>query len=405
MGFRTYLLSLIFEYETTKILIINSKRVSLINRFIQACILAYIIGYVLVYEKGYQSFDNVESAITSKVKGITVTNYSDDEFQVNTNKELYNRVWDAIEYVIPPSENGAFFIMTNVIITPNQTQSVCDETADLEAALCDPQAVKPCPVGVIFKLGNGQTTGKCVNSTQVPGKFVCEVKAWCPVEYDVLPLKNNRVLINGAENYTVLIKNSIDFPFFGSKYRRNNIVKTSNSSYLQSCYYNEITDPFCPVFRIGDMIREAGENFTEMAYKGAVMAITIKWYCDLDWSFMDYCVPSYSFRRLDDHAPLIAPGWNFRFSYNHEFGRRTTLKAYGIKFVLETQGRAGKFDLIPTFLNIGAGLGLMALASIISDLVVSGLANSRNQYKENKYEYIEGEDSFQINREGYQAVL
>jgi len=36
-------------------------------------------------------------------------------------------VWDEADYVIPPAENGAFFVTTNVIITPNQTWGTCPE--------------------------------------------------------------------------------------------------------------------------------------------------------------------------------------------------------------------------------------------------------------------------------------
>ena len=35
------------------------------------------------------------------------------------------RVWDEADYVVPPAENGAFFITTNVLISPNQTQVKC----------------------------------------------------------------------------------------------------------------------------------------------------------------------------------------------------------------------------------------------------------------------------------------
>ena len=35
---------------------------------------------------------------------------------------LYTRVWDVADYVVPPAENGAFFVATNVIITANQTR-------------------------------------------------------------------------------------------------------------------------------------------------------------------------------------------------------------------------------------------------------------------------------------------
>ena len=36
--------------------------------------------------------------------------------------DLYARVWDEADYVVPPAENGAFFITTKVLITANQTQ-------------------------------------------------------------------------------------------------------------------------------------------------------------------------------------------------------------------------------------------------------------------------------------------
>ena len=41
--------------------------------------------------------------------------------------QLYERVWDEADYVVPPAENGAFFITTNLVITPNQTMGKCPE--------------------------------------------------------------------------------------------------------------------------------------------------------------------------------------------------------------------------------------------------------------------------------------
>ena len=49
-----------------------------------------------------------------------------------------------------------------------------------------------------------------------------------------------------------------------------------------------------------------------------------------------YCANfRYNFRLLD------TSGWNFRHAHYHEEGRRTLYKAYGIKFVIIVQGRAG----------------------------------------------------------------
>jgi P2X purinoceptor 4 len=41
------------------------------------------------------------------------------------------RVWDEADYVVPPAENGAFFVTTNIIVTPNQTWGSCPEVRRL----------------------------------------------------------------------------------------------------------------------------------------------------------------------------------------------------------------------------------------------------------------------------------
>ena len=40
---------------------------------------------------------------------------------------MYERIWDESDYVIPPAENSAFFVMTNMVLTPNQTRTSCPE--------------------------------------------------------------------------------------------------------------------------------------------------------------------------------------------------------------------------------------------------------------------------------------
>ena len=42
-----------------------------------------------------------------------------------------HQVWDEADYVVPPAENGAFFVTTNVVITPNQTWGECPEVGDI----------------------------------------------------------------------------------------------------------------------------------------------------------------------------------------------------------------------------------------------------------------------------------
>ena len=47
------------------------------------------------------------------------------------------QVWDEADYVVPPAENGAFFVTTNVVITPNQTWGECPEVGDITIFLSE----------------------------------------------------------------------------------------------------------------------------------------------------------------------------------------------------------------------------------------------------------------------------
>ena len=82
----------------------------------------------LAYSKGYQSAYPVQSVVVTKVKGTVYTQYDDKELAV-PHPEFYKRIWDSQDIVTPAhgGENGGFFVMTNLIITPNQTRDVCAE--------------------------------------------------------------------------------------------------------------------------------------------------------------------------------------------------------------------------------------------------------------------------------------
>nr|XP_054749125.1 P2X purinoceptor 4-like [Lytechinus pictus]XP_054749126.1 P2X purinoceptor 4-like [Lytechinus pictus] len=377
-----------FEYDTPKIVHIKSKKVGLINRLLQLAIIGYIIGWVLVYKKGYQSTDDVMSAVTTKMKGVAYTNITDEPNLNVKDTTPYNRIWDVSDYVIPPQQTNAFFVMTNMIITPGQSKGECPEDPKIPNAECS--GPEDCDADMPITNGNGVMTGKCVNYTYPDGNVTqtCEIKAWCPVEFDKTPVTNKSVLSDAA-NFTVLIKNSIQFPKF--KVSKRNILEDSNSTYLKQCHYSSRTDQFCPVFTLGTIAKEIGGDFNSLAYLGAVVGIIIHWDCNLDYS-LDNCRPMYTFRRLDNRNALIAPGYNFRYSINYkendtEF--RTQTKAYGILFQVIVSGEAGKFDVVPLILNIASGLALLSLASIMADICVLYLLKKRYFYRQKKYQLVD----------------
>ena len=46
---------------------------------------------------------------------------------------------------------------------------------------------------------------------------------------------------------------------------RCNALQTNNPTYFKSCKYDPFFSPFCPVFRVRDMVEAAGETFGDLA--------------------------------------------------------------------------------------------------------------------------------------------
>lgn len=168
----------------------------------------------------------------------------------------------------------------------------------------------------------------------------------------------------------MLIKNNIRFPAFN--FIRRNILPGMTDSYLKSCHRGN--DPLCPIFKLGDVVRDAGEKFSEMAVEGGVIGIQIKWDCNLD-PLMLHCLPRYSFRRLDEKESnkTLYPGLNFRYAkYNAVNGveERTLYKAFGIRFDVMVFGQAGRFSFIQLIIYIGSTLSYYALTTILIDWLI-----------------------------------
>jgi len=381
-------IGILLHYETVKIIDIKNKKVGALYRFIQLIIISYVIGYVIVYKKGYQEFDVAISTVTTKLKGTTYVDFG------KFNSTLFNgiRIYDPSDYVIPPQETDAVFVMTNMILTPKQSQSNCPEDSKFKDVHCKKDS--DCPKMVPVKNGNGVRTGKCVPSDRNSSMTVCEIYGWCPTEVDKLPMPNNNFsdtvpLLDGTKYSTMLVKNQISFPKFRAI--RNNIIQFNDSTYLKRCHYNADTDPLCPIFNLEDIVSSCGDNYTDVAYQGAIYGIIIEWDCNLDHS-IDECLPKYQFKRLDDVNSPISPGYNFRYAdyYVQEDTRyRVLTKAYGIKFELLVHGKAGKFNVIPLLTNLGAGMALLGIATVWCDFIVMYLLKKRNVYREHKYQRVD----------------
>ncbi|XP_036954783.1 P2X purinoceptor 7 isoform X1 [Acanthopagrus latus] len=362
------------QYETNKLVRIQSVRLGSMKWSLNAFILLFIC-IMMLWNRKYQEFDQVVSSVTTKVKGVAQTHLPG----------IGDMVWDVVDYSGPSHDKNSFFVVTNVIVTKNQKQGKCPEVLRI-GRLC--RTDKDCERGAWDQQSHGIQTGSCVTSDV--SKKTCEVSAWCPVEKRGNPPRP--ALLAAAENFTVLIKNNIGFPAFN--FIRRNILPTMNGAYLSSC--QRVNDSLCPIFRLGDIVRDAGEKFSEMAVEGGVIGILIKWDCNLDW-LMRRCLPRYSFRRLDEKESnrTLYPGLNFRYAkYNTVNGveERTLYKVFGIRFDVMVFGQAGRFSFIQLIIYIGSTLSYYALTTILIDWLIGTSCYSAEvgqNYSEKKVEAVQ----------------
>ncbi|XP_029413318.1 P2X purinoceptor 5 isoform X2 [Nannospalax galili] len=339
----------LFDYKTAKFVVAKSKKVGVLYRLLQLSVLLYLIIWVFGIKKSYQDTDtSLQSAVVTKVKGVAFTNTT----------LLGERLWDVADFVIPFQGNNAFIVITNLILTLNQRQGTCAEHEGIPDGKCSQD--NDCLAGETVTAGHGLKTGRCLrvgNSTT----GTCEIFAWCPVE--------RRIKLT------------------------DNVLETTNKTYLKTCHFSP-KNLYCPIFRLGTIISWAGTNFQDIALKGGVIGIYIEWDCDLDKAASN-CNPRYYFNRLDNkHSKSLSSGYNFRFAryYRDHNGKeyRDLIKAYGIRFDVIVYGKAGKFSIIPTVINLGTGFALMGAGAFLCDLILIYLIRKRGFYRDKKFEKVSG---------------
>ena len=87
-----------------------------------------------------------------------------------------------------------------------------------------------------------------MNHYQTSGGDYCQISAWCPVENDQ-KLSTTAPVLSNTDKFTVYIKNSIAFPYFGAQYRKSNIGNVENATLwlMYSSFFSNL-QPIHPVF-------------------------------------------------------------------------------------------------------------------------------------------------------------
>ncbi|VDP68680.1 unnamed protein product [Echinostoma caproni] len=443
-GLRGFFTEVMFVFEMPKVVHIRNPALGLLFRLVQLSILTYFVIFVMWWNKGYQSFDRALSGVTAKVSGVSWV--GSDRFTPG------GPLVDNGAYNLRSLQNSGVYLTTRITAKAIQQLGYCAELTSLPDAHCLTDA--HCtpgttaghsiygPDGRMFSIedidlnddGHGVFTGRCLQAMQV-----CEIYGWCPVRAEnqtslgrvasssrvITPINilmepytfftdlefiqrhrsawepSNLKLVPpffDVLNYTLFIRNAIEFPYFDVK--RRNILQWMTEDYLHSCMYDPVSplNQYCPVFRVYDMLRLAGANPDRMIYFGGVIAITIDWTCDLDWS-VEHCLPQYAFRQLDYNPDVnqsqlikgagLAEGSHqeltIHFGHDGQNGTgryRLLLNSHGIAFLIRVTGQAGKFNLLSFTMRFGSGLALLSGATIMCDLIAFHFMRDRELFRE-----------------------
>ncbi|NXB39478.1 P2RX3 protein, partial [Eulacestoma nigropectus] len=192
-----------FSYETTKSVVVKSWVVGVVNRGVQLLILAYFVG----------RRDNPRAPLGHPAPGHPPGHTPEGSSRHRGSA------------VTPTRCCGWHPGVTRVIRTENQEQGLCPEREAAFHCSADRDCRELSP-----GTSNGMLTGRCIPYNET--LHTCEIQGWCPPEVDTVDVP---VMLE-AENFTLLIKNSIRFPLFG--FEKTNLPAPGSGVELGRCRFH-----------------------------------------------------------------------------------------------------------------------------------------------------------------------
>ena len=71
-NYRGALFSFFFEYDTPKVVNVRNVPMGILRLVLHFGVIGFVVVYQLWYARGYQEFGEVESSLTTKIKGFSM---------------------------------------------------------------------------------------------------------------------------------------------------------------------------------------------------------------------------------------------------------------------------------------------------------------------------------------------
>ncbi len=305
---------------------IKSFKAGFILRIVQILILAYIVGYSIVWKKGYQATCEGAGDSVSKLKGVSYSNGSLPWLGPNATTQEFH-IYDTYDLVQPGMESNAIFVTTNMSATAAAAAAAAaaaESTNVLRsgfasASSCSSHSIRFFCLPLHFALlpfflflfvfvclrwvTLGQVRSRCVwfdpsnscdaasstrceslqmtqagrqigpeyclvNSTDptqlypTPPGAFCLLYGWCPTEQE-LPLSQNSFRLRGVENFTLFTRIIMRYSDF--------------DRVLDNTAGEDALTPGLNTWALGEMVRESGFQWKDINTTGALIAMETKW--------------------------------------------------------------------------------------------------------------------------------
>lgn len=331
----------IMAYMTKQQVNILDRSLGLTHNFLTLCVVAYIVGFVFWYKKGYLDFEQARGSIATHVWG--------DFVAVSSGKPGV-RFFQAEDLTYPGLENGNVFVATRMNVM-KQKRGVCE---DVEMPCHSDKECSDLVGGVCTENG------------------FCEEPAWCDQE------KKGEQYDIDAGNMLIWVKSSIQFIQLNKENNLNRIYSTEVGHTGPKFGYN--------MFSVRDLLLKcepAPVRFEEIAELGAAIEVQFQWFCNVA---KEDCEPVIHVKRLDTIFDPEHIGFAFKYAEYISEEERVLNRVRGVRIFFRTSGVGNIISIAATIQKTTLNSSLLALATIVAEILMLRCFQLKDKYAARKYQ-------------------
>lgn len=328
-----------FAYTSRVVVLFRDRALGIVYNVMQVLIYCYIIFVVLIYDQGYNIYEQAKGATATQIKGEALSTSSG---------KPGSRYFSAEELSYPGLENGNVFVATRNRIF-HQVRGVCEDLS----MRCTTNDQCTASVG-----GTCSENGYCVEPS------------WCFVEGDEMP----EMYEMEVGDLDIWIKSSIEF----AQLKKKEIYSTEANHPFPERGYN--------LFSVRELLmlcEPVPVRYEEISELGAAVEVQVRWNCNV--ASKD-CKPQVKARRLDVIFDPEQIGYSFRYSEPVSKDERMLHEMKGVRFFFRTTGQAREVSLDAVVLKIATSVTLLILPQMIADTIMLYALSKRKKYEARKYE-------------------